>query len=181
MIVILQWHPSGDMLAALPAGCSFVYTWNAATKELQKLDTDFRVCNQETALAVSLVGHMHAVVASNACVHFHCVSWMGVVNLLLATEVCLQSAAARCCLQGWLCCSCLKCLLQVSFLTSEYSVQSQQQGCWLPTLLEFVGSGSFYGFLGQEQSCSGSWNGEGQLAIVSHQRKAPYTYCGETH
>eukprot|EP00879_Flechtneria_rotunda_P025297 GHRR01026875.1.p1 GENE.GHRR01026875.1~~GHRR01026875.1.p1 ORF type:complete len:206 (+),score=60.82 GHRR01026875.1:88-705(+) len=38
----LQWDATGDMLAVLPAGCSFMYTWSVATKDLQKLDTDFR-------------------------------------------------------------------------------------------------------------------------------------------
>lgn len=38
----LQWDASGETLAVLPAGCSFVYTWTAATKELQKLETDFK-------------------------------------------------------------------------------------------------------------------------------------------
>lgn len=39
----VQWDASGSMLAVLPAGCSFIYTWSADTKELQKLETDFRV------------------------------------------------------------------------------------------------------------------------------------------
>jgi hypothetical protein len=44
----LQWDAFGDVLAVLPAGCSFVYTWTASTRDLQKLETDFRVrCQQE--------------------------------------------------------------------------------------------------------------------------------------
>lgn len=48
LILVLQWDATGETLAVLPAGCSFVYTWTAATKELQKLDTDFKAskrCN----------------------------------------------------------------------------------------------------------------------------------------
>jgi hypothetical protein len=43
----LQWDASGETLAVLPAGCSFVYTWTAATRDLQKLETDFRVRHQQ--------------------------------------------------------------------------------------------------------------------------------------
>lgn len=32
----------------LPAGCSFVYTWAATTKELQKRETDFKASRQVT-------------------------------------------------------------------------------------------------------------------------------------
>jgi hypothetical protein len=42
LVLVLQWDATGETLAVLPAGCSFVYTWTAATKELQKLDTDFK-------------------------------------------------------------------------------------------------------------------------------------------
>jgi WD repeat-containing protein 19 len=49
----LQWDASGETLAVLPAGCSFVYTWTAATKELQKLETDFKASRQVTAHGVS--------------------------------------------------------------------------------------------------------------------------------
>lgn len=47
--VVLQWDASGEILALLPAGCSFVYTWTAATKELQKLETDFKASDQQQA------------------------------------------------------------------------------------------------------------------------------------
>lgn len=38
-----QWDPSGEQLAMLPNGNTFVYIWSAISKELQKIDTDFKV------------------------------------------------------------------------------------------------------------------------------------------
>jgi hypothetical protein len=44
------------MLAVLPAGCSVVYIWTAATKELQKLETDFKAsCLQQPATMLNTV------------------------------------------------------------------------------------------------------------------------------
>ncbi len=40
---ILQWAPSGEVLAILPAGNSFVLLWSMATHEIQRLETDFKV------------------------------------------------------------------------------------------------------------------------------------------
>jgi hypothetical protein len=45
-----QWDANGDMLAALPSGSSSVYVWAAATRELQKLDTEFRVGGHDTVM-----------------------------------------------------------------------------------------------------------------------------------
>jgi hypothetical protein len=39
----LQWDATGDMLAILPAGSSRVVVWSAVTRELQQLETEFRV------------------------------------------------------------------------------------------------------------------------------------------
>lgn len=39
----LQWDAAGDMLAALPTGSSTVFVWAAASREVQKLETEFRV------------------------------------------------------------------------------------------------------------------------------------------
>jgi hypothetical protein len=39
----LQWDPSAEVLAMLPAGNTFVYLWHAASRELQRIDSDFRV------------------------------------------------------------------------------------------------------------------------------------------
>jgi hypothetical protein len=38
-----QWDVRGDVLAVLPAGSSFIYTWSCSSKELQTLETDFKV------------------------------------------------------------------------------------------------------------------------------------------
>jgi hypothetical protein len=54
LIAVLQWDASGETLAVLPAGCSFVYTWTVPTKELQKLETDFKASCVEAAATVSL-------------------------------------------------------------------------------------------------------------------------------
>lgn len=60
LIVVLQWDASGETLVVLPAGCSFVYTWTVATKELQKLETDFKVRQQ----AAEMLRLKHAVCTS---------------------------------------------------------------------------------------------------------------------
>lgn len=37
-----QWDPASDQLAILPAGCTVVFIWSAASKEVQKIDTEFK-------------------------------------------------------------------------------------------------------------------------------------------
>jgi hypothetical protein len=59
VLVKLQWDASGETLAVLPAGCSFVYTWTVATKELQKLETDFKASCPKAAAIVSLPRRLH--------------------------------------------------------------------------------------------------------------------------
>lgn len=55
-----QWDASGDVLAVLPAGCSFVYTWTASSRDLQKLETDFRVRRlKEQQLQLPQLGGSH--------------------------------------------------------------------------------------------------------------------------
>jgi hypothetical protein len=39
----LQWDPSAEVLAVLPAGNTFVYLWHAASKELHRIDSEFKV------------------------------------------------------------------------------------------------------------------------------------------
>lgn len=41
----LQWDPSSEVLALLPAGNTFIYLWHAASKELQRIETNFKVCS----------------------------------------------------------------------------------------------------------------------------------------
>jgi hypothetical protein len=43
----LQWDPSSEVLALLPAGNTFIYLWHAASKELQRIETDFKVCTMK--------------------------------------------------------------------------------------------------------------------------------------
>ncbi|GBF91989.1 hypothetical protein Rsub_04713 [Raphidocelis subcapitata] len=46
----LQWDANGDTLAALPTGSNCVFVWTAATRELQKLETEFKA-QEVTAIA----------------------------------------------------------------------------------------------------------------------------------
>jgi hypothetical protein len=39
----LQWDPAGEQLAIIPVGNSFVFLWNALTKEVSKIDSEFKV------------------------------------------------------------------------------------------------------------------------------------------
>jgi hypothetical protein len=41
-VVQLAWDPSGDQLAMLPSGNTFVLIWSAGGREPQKIDTDFK-------------------------------------------------------------------------------------------------------------------------------------------
>jgi WD repeat-containing protein 19 len=44
VVAPVQWDPSGEQLAMLPNGNAFVYIWSAVSKEVQKIDTEFKVC-----------------------------------------------------------------------------------------------------------------------------------------
>lgn len=39
-----QWDPTGEQLALLPAGNTHVFIWSAISKEVQKIDSEFKVC-----------------------------------------------------------------------------------------------------------------------------------------
>ncbi len=38
-----QWDPTGEQLALLPAGNTHVFIWSAVSKEVQKIDSEFKV------------------------------------------------------------------------------------------------------------------------------------------
>lgn len=57
----MQWDPVTEQLAILPAGNTFVLLWSAATKEIQRIDTEFKVG--------WLISHVHSC-------------WQGVPGLL---------------------------------------------------------------------------------------------------
>mmetsp|Transcript_36982 Transcript_36982/g.82211 ORF Transcript_36982/g.82211 Transcript_36982/m.82211 type:complete len:1366 (+) Transcript_36982:300-4397(+) len=41
-VVQLQWDPSGELLAILPNGNSIIYMWSSISREIQKIDTEFK-------------------------------------------------------------------------------------------------------------------------------------------
>ncbi|GFH09592.1 WD_REPEATS_REGION domain-containing protein, partial [Haematococcus lacustris] len=52
----MQWDPTGEQLAMVPGGGTFVYIWTAASKELQKIDTDFKTPQELSTLCWSRNG-----------------------------------------------------------------------------------------------------------------------------
>ena len=66
----VQWDPAGEQLAILPFGNAFVYIWSALTKELQKIDTDFKVCSCVfTAYTSSIHITQHTSLQRPSCFH----------------------------------------------------------------------------------------------------------------
>ncbi len=41
--VAVQWDPSGEQLAMIPAGNTQVFLWSAVSKEVTKIDSEFKV------------------------------------------------------------------------------------------------------------------------------------------
>ncbi|GLC35581.1 hypothetical protein PLESTB_000191100 [Pleodorina starrii] len=56
----LQWDPTGEQLAMLPAGSTHVFIWSAISKEVQKIDSEFKT-QEFSAMAWSRNGMYLAV------------------------------------------------------------------------------------------------------------------------
>lgn len=43
MLCATQWDPNGEQLALIPNGNTFILIWSSISKEVQKIEADFKV------------------------------------------------------------------------------------------------------------------------------------------